>query len=138
MADMLENVMLKNVDKRVCHALIRAGFFEPEIENPYEALLAYYDYRRDVLKKKNETIPFEMDHENLFEWQLQKNKAFDMIVSSWKYFAEFSDNCVMIPEDKFDNIMNKKFEDGSKFDIGIIYYLLYDNKYNLYVSYYLK
>lgn len=118
MDDMLKKIDLSVVDKGVFHCLIKAGFFYPQFDKPYDALDYYYEYRKDVLKKKGESIPFDMDHTNLFEWELQRNQAFDMIVNSWKSFTEFSEDCLVIPHDKFDGIVSRKFQDNDNFIIG--------------------
>ena len=63
-------------------ALLIAGFFDP-LGAPWEIAAEYYAMR-------NEPVPFEFDHSDLFEWAKMKQEAFGFQVDSWKKIAPFN------------------------------------------------
>jgi DNA polymerase-3 subunit alpha len=79
--EMFESCDKRLLSKTVFEALITAGFFDP-ICKPWEAAKIYYRLR-------NEPVPYNMSHRNLFKWHKLKNEAFGMIVTPWKDIAPF-------------------------------------------------
>jgi len=118
MEEMVSCIDTRRVHKGMFEALIMAGFFEPQFPNGFDAAMKYYELRHTILKQKLESPPMELHHSNQFEWRMKMNEAFSMIVYSWKSFAPFSEECVVIPENKLERIVNKKWKDGDTFIIG--------------------
>jgi DNA polymerase-3 subunit alpha len=78
---MLSDLDTRIVNKRSFDAMICVGFFDP-LCKPWEAAEIYHSLR-------NEKIPYELDHRNLFRWYKGKNEAYNMIVEPWKKIAPF-------------------------------------------------
>jgi DNA polymerase III alpha subunit len=63
-------------------SLLIAGFFDP-LGSPWEVAEEYYSMR-------NEEVPFEYDHSDLFVWAKMKQEAYGFQVESWKSIAPFN------------------------------------------------
>jgi DNA polymerase III subunit alpha len=84
MEEMLETCNKGHLRKNNYDALIKAGFFDP-ILKPWEAARKYYALRR-------EQVPYEMDHEDVYEWVMERNSVYGMIVKPWKNVFPFHKN----------------------------------------------
>jgi DNA polymerase-3 subunit alpha len=83
-----------HINKRVVHALIRIGFFNPWCP-PWVALKKYNEFIALTDKKKEEAFPDDLLDINgdpikdFFFWQKERNDAFSCQVESWKSIAPF-------------------------------------------------
>jgi DNA polymerase III subunit alpha len=84
MEEMLELCDKSYLRKNNYDALIKAGFFDP-ILRPWQAARKYYKLRK-------EQVPYEMDHEDVYEWVMERNSVYGMIVKPWKSIFPFHKN----------------------------------------------
>jgi DNA polymerase III subunit alpha len=89
MEEMVKTLSNRVLNKRVYHALIASGFFDP-LYTPWEAAQEYYRIR-------GEEVPYEMAHKNKFAWYKLRNEAFGMIVKPWKEVAPFNPKVQRFP-----------------------------------------
>jgi DNA polymerase-3 subunit alpha len=107
-ADMMENTSGKALNKRIYNSLISSGFFDP-LGRPWEAARVYYAMRKEM-------VPYELDHENLFQWTLIKNDIYGMTVEPWKLLFPFSDSVCFYP----GNTLLRAKEDSEVFVGGLV------------------
>lgn len=102
--------------------LIKIGFFAP-FGKPTKIAEKVFDYRKEVLKKKEEIPPDLCDEKTPLYWAELKNSAYGFEVSKWKDIAEFSESVRSYTHAEFRNI-----PDGENLAIGGRVTSLYINR----------